>query len=176
MILGFVVFAVMFLIGYLFLSVATVRNNSKKNKRFSTKIQKNYVQKIGANIDIERRFNWSRCGRHSCRRHSTLLLHIFYSCNRCCLSQSSSEESVLSFRVSIPLFLISMFTLFGTFFLACFGGIGMAALPTDLINEVRKKKKNLKLRQFSTVFFRLVSFPTDSYYDRRVFSSEIGVG
>jgi len=68
-----------------------------------------------------------------------------------------------------------MFTLFGTFFLACFGGIGMAALPTDLINEVREKQK-LEIAPIFNCFFRLVSFSTDSYYDRRVFSSEIGVG
>lgn len=60
-----------------------------------------------------------------------------------------SAESELQFRVSIVLFLISMLTFVGTFLLACFGGIGLTALPMDLINEFRFRPTQLTIEQYA---------------------------
>jgi LMBR1 domain-containing protein 1 len=61
----------------------------------------------------------------------------------------TSEQSYLQFRVSIVLFLISMLTFVGTFLLACFGGIGLTALPFDLINEFRFRPTQMTLEQYA---------------------------
>jgi LMBR1 domain-containing protein 1 len=59
------------------------------------------------------------------------------------------EQSVLEFRVSIVLFLISMLTFVGTFLLACFGGIGLTALPMDMINEFRFRPTQMTIEQYA---------------------------
>lgn len=59
------------------------------------------------------------------------------------------SDGIVEFRISIVLFLVSMLTLVGTFFLACFGGIGLAALPLDLINEFRFRPTRLTLEEYA---------------------------
>jgi LMBR1 domain-containing protein 1 len=49
----------------------------------------------------------------------------------------TSNSLFVEFRVSIVLFLISVYTFLGTCCLAFFGGIGLSALPMDMINEFR---------------------------------------
>lgn len=55
----------------------------------------------------------------------------------------------ITYRISFALFLISMICLVGTFFLVFFGGIGIAALPLDLINAYRKRAKRMKVEDYA---------------------------
>lgn len=108
MVLGGVVFAVLAVVGYLFLSVAQVPVVELRSELLDASVL------VPSSGDV-----------------------------------SSLGEAVLSFRISIVLFLISMFTLFGTFLLACFGGIGLTALPMDLINEFRFRPTRITLEEYA---------------------------
>jgi len=58
------------------------------------------------------------------------------------------ENQIVTYRISYLLYLISMLTFFGTFMLIFFGGIGLAALPLDLINGFRNRPKPMKKEEY----------------------------
>jgi LMBR1 domain-containing protein 1 len=73
----------------------------------------------------------------------------FYSCVDCI--QKTGE--IISYRVSIVLYIISMLTFVGVFMFILFGGIGLAALPIDMIQGFKHRpqyitrEKYLELKQ-----------------------------
>ncbi|GAM23900.1 hypothetical protein SAMD00019534_070750 [Acytostelium subglobosum LB1] len=54
-----------------------------------------------------------------------------------------SLTEFLSFRVSIPLFIITIVSFFGWFLFVIFGGIGIAALPMDMIGDFKNRPQRI---------------------------------
>lgn len=54
----------------------------------------------------------------------------------------------MTFRVSPVLFLVTLFSLIGFLILICFGGIGLAAIPFDLISDFKHRPKRISLSAF----------------------------
>jgi len=71
---------------------------------------------------------------------------IMDSCDNC----TQTLNQTVTYRVSFILYLISMLTFFGTFLLIVFGGIGLSALPMDLVNAWRKRPKPISVQAFAT--------------------------
>eukprot|EP00003_Mantamonas_plastica_P023177 TRINITY_DN410_c0_g1_i2.p1 TRINITY_DN410_c0_g1~~TRINITY_DN410_c0_g1_i2.p1 ORF type:complete len:484 (-),score=140.39 TRINITY_DN410_c0_g1_i2:44-1495(-) len=57
--------------------------------------------------------------------------------------------SVLSIRVTLPVYIISMMAFLGWFLFAVFGGIGLAALPMDMIRDFVGRPKSVELAEYS---------------------------
>jgi len=55
----------------------------------------------------------------------------------------------ITYRISFVLYLISMIAFVGTFILIFFGGVGLAALPMDLINAYRKRPKQMSATKYA---------------------------
>jgi len=58
------------------------------------------------------------------------------------------DHQIISYRISFILYLISMLAFVGAFLLILFGGIGLAALPMDLINGFRKRPKRMSREDY----------------------------
>ena len=69
------------------------------------------------------------------------VVHVTGMCiqGSCCVLETldAATQTFIEFRVSIVLFLVSVYTFLGTCCLSFFGGIGLSALPMDMINEFR---------------------------------------
>lgn len=61
----------------------------------------------------------------------------------------SSSDDFLELQVTFALYTISMLTFLGLLLFVCFGGIGLAALPIDLINSYRTRQKQMSLEEFT---------------------------
>jgi len=59
------------------------------------------------------------------------------------------DDEVLDIRISVALYLIAMMSLLGSCAFACCGGIGLAALPSDLIQNFRFRPKVLNAQDFA---------------------------
>jgi len=55
----------------------------------------------------------------------------------------------IDYRVSFILYMISTITLVGTVFFVVFGGVGLAALPMDLVNAYRKRGKRIEAKVYA---------------------------
>jgi len=62
-----------------------------------------------------------------------------------CLNCTEDPDEIVRYRVSIVLYLISMLTFVGVFLFILFGGIGLAALPMDLIIGFKRRPKFMPL-------------------------------
>lgn len=65
----------------------------------------------------------------------------------------------MNYQVSFILYIISMLAFIGMFLFVLFGGIGLSALPIDLINAFRKRPKWLNFEQyiyFITQYFIII--------------------
>jgi len=67
----------------------------------------------------------------------------FTSCPGCVTS-----DDTINYRISFLLYVVSMLTFIGMFLFVVFGGIGLAALPMDLINGYRKRPKFINLQTY----------------------------
>jgi len=64
------------------------------------------------------------------------------------LDPTKLENQIIPYRISFLLYLISMLAFVGAFLLILFGGIGLAALPMDLINGFRKRPKRMSREDY----------------------------
>jgi len=68
----------------------------------------------------------------------------FTTCNTC----TASPNAIVSYRVSVILYIISMLTFIGVFLFILFGGIGMSALPIDLINGFKYRPRYMTAEEY----------------------------
>jgi LMBR1 domain-containing protein 1 len=68
----------------------------------------------------------------------------YTSCNNC----TSVPNQYVEYRVSVILYIISMLTIIGVFLFILFGGIGMAALPIDLIYGYRYRPRYMNADEY----------------------------
>jgi len=66
-----------------------------------------------------------------------------------CLQCTQKTDQTVNYRVSILLYLISMLAFAGMFVFVFFCGIGMAALPMDLINSWRTRPKKIDFKRYA---------------------------
>lgn len=64
----------------------------------------------------------------------------------CFIPQTTSSK--ITFRVSIIIFLCTIFSIIGFVLLIVFGGIGLVALPFDLIYEYKHRPKRISLQAY----------------------------
>jgi len=67
----------------------------------------------------------------------------YTSCTDC-----SESNGTINYRISFLLYVVSMLSFIGMFLFVVFGGIGLAALPMDLINGYRKRPKFISLQVY----------------------------
>jgi LMBR1 domain-containing protein 1 len=60
------------------------------------------------------------------------------------LSQCSGTEKLLKIKVTIVVCIIALLAFCGWFLLTLFGGIGMTALPMDMLNAYRKRPRKME--------------------------------
>lgn len=56
----------------------------------------------------------------------------------------SSSDKIITLTVSLAVYIIAILSFFGWIFLVLFGGVGLFALPIDMINEFRHRPKPRK--------------------------------
>ena len=61
----------------------------------------------------------------------------------------SACSTTISFRVSPIVYIIAMVNLIGFVILVAFGGVGLTALPLDLILDFKNRPKSIKLAEYS---------------------------
>eukprot|EP01107_Rhizomastix_libera_P009698 TRINITY_DN2582_c0_g1_i1.p1 TRINITY_DN2582_c0_g1~~TRINITY_DN2582_c0_g1_i1.p1 ORF type:complete len:504 (-),score=122.11 TRINITY_DN2582_c0_g1_i1:73-1482(-) len=66
------------------------------------------------------------------------------------LTMCDKVTEAVTFRVSPVLFLVTIFSLIGHCLLALFGGIGMAALPWDLITGYKNRPKKIRKDEYES--------------------------
>jgi len=66
-----------------------------------------------------------------------------------CGGCSEDTNQTIDFQISLILYIISMLAFAGLFLFVLFGGIGLAALPMDLINAFRKRPKPISLQEYA---------------------------
>lgn len=71
----------------------------------------------------------------------------FSSCPGCTLIPLGPNNT-LDFSINYVLYIISILAFIGMFLFTIFGGIGLAALPMDLINGFRNRPKRIKLSEY----------------------------
>eukprot|EP00303_Exanthemachrysis_gayraliae_P002126 CAMPEP_0206000252 /NCGR_PEP_ID=MMETSP1464-20131121/1348_1 /ASSEMBLY_ACC=CAM_ASM_001124 /TAXON_ID=119497 /ORGANISM="Exanthemachrysis gayraliae, Strain RCC1523" /LENGTH=479 /DNA_ID=CAMNT_0053373505 /DNA_START=87 /DNA_END=1526 /DNA_ORIENTATION=- len=68
---------------------------------------------------------------------------------QCTGSQCGSSEALLTIGVTPSVYIMAMISFIGWFFFVVFGGIGIAALPLDLINAYANKPERISLQEFA---------------------------
>lgn len=58
-----------------------------------------------------------------------------------CWADCTREVLTVNFRVTLPVYLIGLLSFLGWFFFSIFAGVGLMALPMDLINEFRTRPR-----------------------------------
>jgi len=66
----------------------------------------------------------------------------------CQLPDCSTKENFWIISVTFPIYLVAFISFIGWFFFTMFVGVGMIALPMDLINEFRTRPKPLKREEY----------------------------
>lgn len=56
-------------------------------------------------------------------------------------ANQSNEENTLEYEVSFPVYAMAFMSFFGYVMFVIFGGVGLSALPIDLIQEFRHRPK-----------------------------------
>ena len=80
------------------------------------------------------------------------------------LSNCIRNDTVLSIDVSLPIFAIGLLSFISWFFFVIFGGIGLPALPLDLIYDFMTRPKKIPHNEIELAKSKLAS-DADSLYD-----------
>jgi len=67
-----------------------------------------------------------------------------------CNNKFCVADSILKIQTSAAIYILAMLTFFGWFLTCSFGGIGLTAIPLDLINGWRNRPVAIDLKEFAT--------------------------
>jgi LMBR1 domain-containing protein 1 len=66
------------------------------------------------------------------------------SCGKACIA----AEITWKISVTFPIYVMAFLSFLGWFFFAIFAGVGLIALPIDLVNEYRTRPVSMSTREF----------------------------
>jgi len=69
--------------------------------------------------------------------------------NSTCLDCSRQTNVIITYRVSLALYIISMVAFVGMFLFVVFGGIGLAALPIDMLHNWHNRPKRINAKMYA---------------------------
>lgn len=90
-----------------------------------------------------------------------------------CPSSCQTDEIKWELQVSFPIYVIALLSFIGWFLFALFGGIGIFALPLDLINEYRTRPVPISASEYASKKLQLGKRAQDLLEVARVFQNRI---